>query len=518
MNRKEELKKLSKFFAYDRKKRDGSEQKEVKSIKPKQEKVKDERKYCIEPLIVQQILVHKSFEIRLKEFDKTLPSTRSKKICLKIPKTVLLTPPSIRLRELKKEQPSKEREMRIFIPKSIKLDKVELKFRTFNTSVETLKSEEIFESTTESSSESEEYELKEFELFDLVFHREGGTLDFDEPLVICLEEPENDSYIGTIRTLCKLIYREKVGGHPEPIIIESLEEFKDELRWIKAEYRIFSVKLSEKEWSELTHEDWTRIWSRIKQLFSQGFGIIILNTSITPIGEHIISIVKLKPKQLPPEVRRKIVELFWGVGLSKDEEMINHFDLLFEIARKKKDKLLKSLEKLEEGIYWDATREDENESKEHRLVKVFIVRLIVKELREKGLKLNTPTEIEEYVKTEYWVSDNTRADVYVDGKVFEIETLFAEDRGGKNIRDKLRETFKKYENTSISEVNIILDNPTFIRHIKIILQLLRNYKDWMKKNQKTVKFYTIDIENERLVSLEEIINKLKYIKQKIKNM
>ncbi len=42
-------------------------------------------------------------------------------------------------------------------------------------------------------------------------------------------------------------------------------------------------------------------------------------------------------------------------------------------------------------------------------------------------------------------------DVYVDRKVFEVETLFAEDRGGKTVRDKLRETFKKYENTDIKK-------------------------------------------------------------------
>ena len=367
---------------------------------------------------------------------------------------------------------------------------------------------ETAESTAESSSESEELELEEFEPFNLIFSLEGGTFDFDEPLIICLEEPENDSYIGTVRTLCKLIYREKVGGLPEPIIIESFEELKDELRWIKAEHRIFSVKLNKKEWRELTNKDWVKIWSRIKQLFAQGFGVIIFNKWLDYIGEHSINIVKLKPKNLPPEIKKKIVELFWGVRVS-DDDALKQFDLLFETARKKKDQLLKRLERLESGIYWDATKEDENESKEHRLIKALIVRLIVKELRKRGLKLNTPTEIEKYVKTEYWVSDKVRADVYADRKVFEIETLFAEDRGGKTVRDKLRETFRKYENTDIKEINVILDNPTFIRHIGTILSLLKNHKDWMKTNQKVVKFYTIDTENERLIPLEDVMNKLK---------
>lgn len=365
---------------------------------------------------------------------------------------------------------------------------------------------EITESTAESLSESEELKLEEFEPFNLIFSLEGGTLDFDEPLIICLEEPENDSYIGTVETLCKLIYREKVGGLPDPNKIDTLEQFKDELRWIKAEGRIFSVKLKEKEWRELTNEDWVKIWSRIKQLFSQGFGVIIFNKWLDYVGEHLINIVKIKPKDLPPEIRKRIVELFWGVRVS--EEHLKPFDLLFDAARKKKERLLKRLESLESGIYLDATKGDENESEKHRLIKAFIVRLIVKELRKRGLKLSTPTEIEEYVKTEHWVSDEVRADVYVDGKVFEIETLFAEDRGGKIVRDKLRETFRKYENTDVKEINIILDNPTFIRHIGTVLSLLRNYKDWMRLKQKNVKFYTIDIKGERLIPLEEVINKL----------
>ncbi len=366
-------------------------------------------------------------------------------------------------------------------------------------------------------SEPKDFELEEFDVFDLIFWKEGNTLDFDEPLIICLEEPPNDSYIGTLRTICKLIYREKVGGNPKDrLIIETLNELKDELRWIEAEDKIISVKLSEKEWKEIKPEDWTKLWSRIKQLFAQGFGVIIFNRWLDYVGEHLINIVKLKPKELPPKVRKDIVELFWGVSVS-EEESSRPFDLLFEIARMKKERLLKRLENLEGGIYWDATKKDENESKEHRLIKAFIARLIVKDLRKRGLKLNTPMGIEEYVKTEYWVSDTVRSDVYADGRVFEIETLFAEDRGGETVRDKLRETFKKYENTNIEEINVVLDNPTFVRHIRTILSLLRNYKDWMKKYHKRVKFYTIDIENERLIPLDELISKLKAIKLEIEN-
>lgn len=350
--------------------------------------------------------------------------------------------------------------------------------------------------------------FEDFDPINLIFQSKGGTLDFDKPLVICLDEPNDDSFIGAVRTICKLIYREKRGGDPKPVVIETLQEFKNELRWIKAEDMIFSVKLSEKDWKNLTPEEWERIWSRIKQLFAQGFGVIIFNTNVTFAGEHIINIIKLSPRNLSSEIRRRIAEIFWGVRIQKEE--LSLFDQLFDYARYKKENLLKKLEILEGGIYWDATKEQEQESNLHRQLKVFTVMLLVKKLRKKGYRLKTPTEIEELIKTEHEIGD-VRADVFAEGEVFEIETLFYEDREGKKPRDKLRESFRKYKGKNVEKINIILDNPTFLRHLKTILSLRRNFRDWMRKENKTVEFYTIDIENEGLVSLNEVLKSLKEI-------
>ncbi|RLI80253.1 hypothetical protein DRP05_01330 [Archaeoglobales archaeon] len=153
---------------------------------------------------------------------------------------------------------------------------------------------------------------EDFEPFKLLFDFEGKTIDFDNPLVICLEETPHDSHIGSVRTICKLIYREKVGGLPDPTIIETIDKPEDLFEQIRAEGRIVSIKLNEKEWGMLTKKDWQKLWSRIKELFAQGFGVVIFNRSLTQLSEHIVNYINLKPRVLPVELKKEILELFWG--------------------------------------------------------------------------------------------------------------------------------------------------------------------------------------------------------------
>ncbi len=113
------------------------------------------------------------------------------------------------------------------------------------------------------------------DFLDLLFSAgSSGKLESGEPIVICLEEPEGNSFIGALRTICKRIYREKKGGKPKPIIFSDAEELKKEIRWMEAEDKIFSAQLSEEEWKGLEKQDVERIFNRIEQLFSQHFGFI----------------------------------------------------------------------------------------------------------------------------------------------------------------------------------------------------------------------------------------------------
>ncbi len=186
---------------------------------------------------------------------------------------------------------------------------------------------------------------------------------------------------------------------------------------------------------------------------------------------------------------------------------------MFEEGRIYFEEYLKEIGKEERGIFADATNQSKSkESNLHLRLKWFIVKKLVERLREEGEDLKTPKQIEEIINTEEEII-NTKItpDVRYRDQVFEVETLFAEDRQGRTPRNKLIYTFKKYEGTDISEINIILDNLTYLRHLKDIFHLKRNYQDWMEKTNKEVNFLTLDLRNEKFVNFNEFINELKKI-------
>lgn len=173
------------------------------------------------------------------------------------------------------------------------------------------------------------------DFLDLLFSEgSSGKLESGEPIVICLEEPEENSFIGALRTICLRIYREKKGGKPKPIIFSDAEELKKEIRWMEAEDKIFSAQLSKEEWDKLQGEDEKRIFNRIKQLFSQYFGFIIFNTAkfLHSPEQHQVNITMLKPKELDIELTRRISEITWGFVETEDG---GSFDYIFDSARKK---------------------------------------------------------------------------------------------------------------------------------------------------------------------------------------
>ncbi len=222
------------------------------------------------------------------------------------------------------------------------------------------------------------------DFLDLLFSEgSSGKLESGEPIVICLEEPEGNSFIGALRTICKRIYREKKGGKPKPIIFSDAEELKKEIRWMEVEDKIFSAQLSEEEWKGLEKQDVERIFNRIEQLFSQHFGFIIFNTQFLYFQEHHrVNVIMLKPKELDTGLLRKISEIAWGFV---ETEEAGTFDYIFESARDKFEEALKSVSKEKRGIYVDATKPNEgNESEEHLRMKWFLVKYLTQKLIKEG--------------------------------------------------------------------------------------------------------------------------------------
>lgn len=360
--------------------------------------------------------------------------------------------------------------------------------------------------------------------FELIFSG-GGEVDSGEPLVIGLND-QDGTHMGALRTLCQRVYREKVGGSPEPVILRDLDELTGgdrapgEIRWIEAEDKIFSVQLDEDEWDTLLdeHEEaWERIWNRIDQLFAQSFGVLIFNSKVgrvTREQEHLIHTVGLEPRTLSPEDYRNIAQLCWGYV---DVSEAPNFNMVFDYGRELSERRLKEAGTVESGVFRDATEEhDGPESNIHLHIKWFIVQYLVKQLRDQEIELETPMDIEEVVQTEVPVgggpNDETHvADVKSGSEVFEVETLFAEDREGSDPRNKLRESFMKYDGADIDVVHIVLDNLTFHRHLKDIVQLKRNHEKWEDEQGTEIRFETLDLKESELIGLNEAISRLKQI-------
>lgn len=95
--------------------------------------------------------------------------------------------------------------------------------------------------------------------------------------------------------------------------------------------------------------------------------------------------------------------------------------------------------------------------------------------------------------------------------VYEVETFFAQDVEGKKPTEKLNYTINKYENDKNINIKIILENLTMLRHLKKIISVKERMSE---ERSEKVEFYTLDLQNNKLISLDEIIKRLKEIKSK----
>ncbi|MEM0328130.1 MAG: hypothetical protein QXN53_06120 [Thermoproteota archaeon] len=349
------------------------------------------------------------------------------------------------------------------------------------------------------------------ELFNLIFSTSGGKIDSDNPKVIGLKELENDAHIGVLRTLCMRIYREKVGGKPKPIIISKIrkDEFKREVeKWMEAEDRIFSVGLEESE--GLDKDFWDSVQDRIEELFSQRFGFIIFNKPIFFFPKHhIVDIINIEPKKMSLELKKEIASIIWGF-VRLDDVDSPRFDHIFEVARKRFETKLREIGE----PYLTATKRDKglHEADDlHYPIKLFIVKYLAREMNLKHLD-----QIKEMIQTEYEGLGDYRPDIYVApsaekfaNQIFEVETLFGQ---GNYPLKKIDETIEKYEKASWAhKVNIILDNLTFLRHINELRKKMNLHRSLQIKGKRKfdLEFYTLDLQNEKLISLLDVAEKLK---------
>ena len=391
------------------------------------------------------------------------------------------------------------------------------------------------------------------DVVDLIFGISNGRLSSRGPKIVLYKELEKDSTIGSFETLCIRIYREKVGGYPKFKPIKELDEFniREIEKWMEAHGSLFTIDLDcnkkrVKEW--FSQEN---LREPIRRAIVGDIGFIIFKTRDKELYEHCkkvleklekevehpLDVVYLEPRPLSFEEKKELSSLVWGClnldqipSVFVNEKGVERpygatFDDIFNKYAQREFE--ERLEKLKESAYSMATKPHESEeSYEHKRMKWFVVRYLTKELIRKGvLKPKNPKkpkkyEINEIIKTEEDTKEFLRGKVVADvmdisnSEVYEIETLFAQDRGGKTVEEKIICTIEKYkELTYVKKINIILDNFTVLRHLKTLIDVRENEP---KEERERVEFYTLDLENKRLIPLEEVKRRLKNLQAKIK--
>jgi len=380
-------------------------------------------------------------------------------------------------------------------------------------------------------------EIKEVpDIVDFVFGVSNSKISSKGPKIVLYKELEKDSTIGSFETLCMRIYREKEGGNPRIQPIKKLDEFniKEIEKWMEANKRIVTVDLDndkEKANKWFCEEN---LREPLRRAIIGEVGFIIFKTrdeklyeyckrvleNLKKEIEHPLDIVYVQPKSLSFEEKKKLSSLAWGnvdldvlAPILIEEEKVErpYGDTLDDIFNKLSNDLFeKQLKKLEKGIYYYATNPHEGEeSSEHFMMKCFIVKLLSKERKLKDI-----IKIKEMIKTEEEYEGVT-PDIRVDKTVYEVETLFAEDREGLLPKKKIERSITKYQNTDIREINVVLDNLTFLRHLEDLVEIKNVLKNWAENYGKTIRFYTLDVQNGKLLSLEDIRKKISSLYDKV---
>ena len=392
----------------------------------------------------------------------------------------------------------------------------------------------VYPINTEQEEESERCTVKEAmpsgsgngdkipDIFELIFNdreRSRYKIRSKGQKVILFLDSYGNSYINLLEELLTRIYKEIDGGEPRIKVISKYDEFWKEYveKYLNSSNMIIRIDLDYKENGKDGENDknpWLNVddielKDRFDELYTGGVRFIIFRTSLRNIFEEYkkklesihkkinyrFDLIKLEAKELPAS----FANIIWGYALEGDLD--GKFDEVFNKAKKVFRERLNKIKEDEGGLFKLVTnrwKSNGSESDLHYNIKVFIVSLLVNELRKKGESLTTLEDVRKRIKTE---GGNREAvpDIQIDKEVYEVETLFGE---GEDADKKIDEIIDKYRYShDIQKINVVMDNLGFLMHLKD-LQIRR-------KHFKNIEFYTLDVKNKRLISLNEFIKDLK---------
>ncbi|WP_148666720.1 hypothetical protein [Acidilobus sp. 7A] len=421
-------------------------------------------------------------------------------------------------------------------------------------------------SATESAAAPSPYELSEGEIGEVESAVDRalfglGRLMPDRPLLIIARHAKGFDYIEFLKRALREVYRVRVGGLPEPKHVSSVTDLQLLIPVeVGAGGRLFVIDLVSGDLGGLLKKGEVkgslqvtlcRIRDRLRELFSQGYGFIVIYGDHYVLRElyyvlrmllsqgycdhyvdspvsgvqaeaprkgapenYLLTTWKsISPETLKESLYVLLANLMWGrVSEPKmDYEDIGNFDGL---VVRLEDEYWKALE----GALKDfnvqvlvrpSAEGDEagRESMSHYLTKAFVVNYLVSRLTEefkgKGAREDEARrKALGCVRTEHQPGGaNVRFDVYVKDKdansdcgsmsdlVVEVETLY----GTGTALHKVLDTIESRVNAGASRLWVVVPNPQAVIYLPQLLRLERYARERFKGRE--IRFYTLDVKD-----------------------
>ena len=390
----------------------------------------------------------------------------------------------------------------------------------------------IADNKTIASSEENEGEDVVFEFeFYRYFSELSNAASISRPVCIILPK-EYGSYINSTALICRELYRIRKGGKPTPRWLS--EGSKEEIEeCMKAGNMVFVIddskskllptfdRVKGKELIEKVRK--SKLLDRLHELFSQDYGFVIFHISSKWLEEfekflkedaNVPKLLKLYPSIYSKNVEKSLASMCWCFAKVKDK---NSFDDFFVEAEKRYYDIIDAVRKDYKLAH--LIKHDRSEGNEHVALKMIVAEALAREMGAKNKSDVIDMLRNGRIKAEYEFDDG-RADLYVGERQLyvEIETLYGT---GDPISDKLDYegidgtlgTLRKYRSMGgYVRVIVVLLGLHMLLYLRELLELKRIYKTYYNLD---VEFCTVDIENKRLISINDILKQLKHLKKEL---
>jgi hypothetical protein len=339
-----------------------------------------------------------------------------------------------------------------------------------------------------------------------------------EPIIVIL--PKSALHVWYLFwVICRELYREARGSHPEPVILFKLKSepsTKSKTNcaqrleyWLKL-YRSFSGKLVILDDECIEDEHVKELFERrLKETFSQGLGfIIVLARDIHETEELIKELCKpyipkvFSIERVPDEgfllehLSKTMSSLF---GLPVRLERLSKLDaVVAEVDRKYRDFINELL--LSDYIAYVKKDVGVRESEDHIALKILAIKVLTEEhgLRPENICCTCP------------INENAVPDIYVEnrGLVVECEAMF---EVAPTPLIKIFESMRKYlglnPSKPINEIWVIIRNWPALIHLGDLAWIENILREEFKQNKRNVnvRFFVPDIHRKTIRALDDVI-------------